>query len=247
MGQPKQQQCNEMAIYAKETITTLSEQLTAEYGKGYSTSNLEYFRQFYITYQHSISQTVFGKSNLSAAFSRFAKYFTLSWSHYIQLLKAKRDEERQFYQIEALKNNWSLRELQRQINAALYERVALSKDKKGLAKLGQEGQVIEVTTDVLKSHYVLEFLGLNEDHRYSESDLETAIINKLEHFMLELGKGFLFEGRQRHFSFEGDSFYVDLVFYNRLLKCFVLLDLKIGKLSHVTLRTIILLRLLFCL
>ncbi len=220
------------AAYAKETITSLSEQLTAEYGKGYSTSNLEYFRQFYQTYQASISQTVFGKSNLPQALDDFSKQFTLSWSHYIQLLKVKDEKERRFYEIEAHKNNWSLREMQRQISAALFERIALSKDKEGVAKLAQEGQIVEAPTDVLKSHYVLEFLDLKEDNRYSESDLETAIINKLEHFMLELGKGFLFEGRQRRFTFEGDSFYVDLVFYNRLLKCFVLLDLKIGKLTH---------------
>ncbi|MEJ7828004.1 MAG: PDDEXK nuclease domain-containing protein [Segetibacter sp.] len=220
------------AAYAKEIITSLSEQLTAEYGKGYSTSNLEYFRQFYLTYQASISQTVFGKSDLPQALDDFSKQFTLSWSHYIQLLKVKDEKERRFYEIEAYKNNWSLREMQRQINAALFERLSLSKDKEGVTKLAQQGQIVESPTDVLKSHYVLEFLDLKEDNRYSESDLETAIINKLEHFMLELGKGFLFEGRQRRFTFEGDSFYVDLVFYNRLLKCFVLLDLKIGKLSH---------------
>lgn len=228
----EQQGGKERADYAKETITLLSEQLTQEYGKGYSTSNLEYFRQFYSTYQSRISQTVFGKSDLPGAFDIFSKHFALSWSHYTQLLKIKNDEERRFYEIEAHKNNWSLREMQRQLNAALYERLALSKDKEGVARLAVEGQIIEAPTDVLKSHYVLEFLDLNEDNRYSENDLETAIINKLEHFMLELGKGFLFEGRQRRFTFEGDSFYVDLVFYNRLLKCFVLLDLKIGKLTH---------------
>ncbi|MBD0284313.1 MAG: DUF1016 domain-containing protein [Flavisolibacter sp.] len=220
------------AAYAKETITILSEQLTQEYGKGYSTSNLEYCRQFYLTYQNRISQTVFGKLDLSSVFEAFSKHFALSWSHYIQLLKIKKEEERRFYEIEAHKNHWSLRELQRQIGAALYERVALSKDKEGVSRLAQEGQIIEAPTDVLKSHYVLEFLDLKEKDRYSENDLETAIINKLEHFLLELGKGFLFEGRQRRFTFEGDSFYVDLVFYNRLLRCFVLLDLKIGKLTH---------------
>lgn len=130
----------------------------------------------------------------------------LSWSHYVQLIKIKDGKEHRFYEIEAHKNNWSLRELQRQINAALYERVALSKDKEGVARLAQESQVVEAPADVLKSHCVLEFLGLKEEARYSESDLETAIINKLEHFMLELGKGFLFEGRQRRFTFEGESF-----------------------------------------
>ena len=119
-----------------------------------------------------------------------------------------------------------------QFNAALYERLALSRDKKAVKELAKKGLVIEKSTDALKSHYVLEFLDLKEDNRYTENELETAIINKLEHFMLELGKGFLFEGRQRRFTFEGDSFFVDLVFYNRLLRSFVLFDLKIGRLSH---------------
>jgi predicted nuclease of restriction endonuclease-like (RecB) superfamily len=158
--------------------------------------------------------------------------FELSWTHYIQLLKIKNEDERHFYEIESIQNNWSVRELQRQYNSSLFERLTLSKDKETIRALADSGQVIEKPVDILKSHYVLEFLGLREDSKYSESDLETAIINKLEHFMLELGKGFLFEGRQRRFTFEGDSFFVDLVFYNRLLRCFVLLDLKIGKLTH---------------
>jgi predicted nuclease of restriction endonuclease-like (RecB) superfamily len=142
------------------------------------------------------------------------------------LLKVKNENERNFYEIEAAANNWSVRELQRQYNSALFERLALSKDKKSIRQLAEKGQLIENPSDILKSHYVLEFLGLKEDSRYYESDLETAIIDKLEHFMLELGKGFLFEGRQRRFTFEGDSFFIDLVFYNRLLRCFVLFDLK---------------------
>lgn len=158
--------------------------------------------------------------------------FRLTWTHYFQLLKIPTPEERNFYEIEAIANNWSVREMQRQYNAALYERLALSRNKKAVRALAKEGQIMEQPADALKSHYVLEFLGLKEDERYTESDLETAIINKLEHFMLELGKGFLFEGRQRRFTFEGDSFFVDLVFYNRLLKCFILFDLKIGKLTH---------------
>lgn len=147
-------------------------------------------------------------------------------------MKIENPDERNFYEIEASQNNWSVRELTRQFNSAIYERLILSRDSEEIKELAQKGQIIGKPTDVLKSHYVLEFLDLKEDNRYSESDLETGIINKLEHFMLELGKGFLFEGRQRRFTFEGDSFFVDLVFYNRLLKCFVLLDLKIGKLNH---------------
>lgn len=211
------------ADYAEETLIQLSKNLTKVFGKGYSTSNLEYMRNFYILYQKRIPQSLIGKSKFP---------FSLSWTHYLQLLKIENNAERSFYEIEAAKNHWSVRELQRQFNSAIYERVSLNRDKKGIKDLSKKGQVIEKPTDTLKSHYVLEFLNLKEDSRYSENDLETAIINKLEHFMLELGKGFLFEGRQKRFTFEGDSFFVDLVFYNRLLRCFVLFDLKIGKLSH---------------
>lgn len=219
-----QQRGNQRADYAKETIARLSIALNAEFGKGYSTSNLEYMRGFYLLYQHRIPQSTIGESSTTA--------FSLSWTHYIQLLKVKNDDERNFYEIEAKQNNWSVKELQRQYGSALYERLALSKAKDHVKQLAEKGQIIESPADALKSHYVLEFLGLNEDSSYSENELETAIISKLEHFMMELGKGFLFEGRQRRFTFEGDSFFVDLVFYNRYLRCFVLFDLKIGKLSH---------------
>jgi predicted nuclease of restriction endonuclease-like (RecB) superfamily len=218
-----EQQGNQRANYAKETLLKLSIALNKEFGKGYSVSNLEYMRSFYLIYQKRISQSVIGISESP---------FNLSWTHYIQLLKIKDVNERNFYEIESVNNNWSVRELQRQYNSSLFERLSLSKDKDEVSQLAHYGQLIEKPTDVLKSHYVLEFLGLEEKAKYSESDLEAAIIDKLENFMLELGKGFLFEGRQRRFTFEGDSFYVDLVFYNRLLRCFVLLDLKIGKLTH---------------
>lgn len=232
----EEQKGKSKADYAGQILKQLSERLTGEFGKGYSVDNLENCRRFYLAYEERISETASRKLGVSKNEETISPIpgnsFVLSWSHYVQLIKIKDKGERQFYEIEAHKNNWSLREMQRQINAALFERLSLSKDKEGVTKLAQEGQIIEAPTDVLKSHYVLEFLDLKEDNRYSESDLQTAIINKLEHFMLELGKGFLFEGRQRRFTFEGDSFYVDLVFYNRLLKCFVLLDLKIGKLAH---------------
>ncbi|TWR29169.1 DUF1016 domain-containing protein [Mucilaginibacter pallidiroseus] len=224
------------ADYAKETISRLSRELNNEFGKGYSVSNLEYMRSFYLTYQDRFPQSVIGETvkhtKSQSLIGILENPFHLSWTHYLQLLKIKDVSERQFYEIEAAQGNWSVRELQRQYNSALFERLALSKDKKGVKELAEKGQVIQKPSDALKSHYVLEFLGLKEDTKYTESDLETAIIDKLEHFMLELGKGFLFEGRQRRFTFEGDSFFVDLVFYNRLLKCFVLFDLKIGKLSH---------------
>ncbi len=227
-----EQKGKERAEYAKETLKNLSGQLTTEFGRGYSVDNLQWMRKFFITYQKY--ETLFRISDRDAKNETLSRNFpfTLSWSHYIQLMKVQDENERNFYEIEATQNNWSVRELTRQYNSAIYERLVLSRDKEEVKELSKKGQIIEKPTDVLKSHYVLEFLDLKEDNRYSESDLETEIINKLEHFMLELGKGFLFEGRQRRFTFEGDSFYVDLVFYNRLLKCFVLFDLKIGKLTH---------------
>ncbi len=225
----EEQQGSKRAGYAKEILPTLSIFLTTEFGRGYSVNNLEAFRKFYLTYSHRISELIIRK--LKTAEKPLA-FFNLSWTHYFQLLKIKDEKERNFYEIEALKNSWTVDELKRQYNTSLYERIALSKDKKGVRELSKKGNVIQKTTDALKSHYVLEFLCLQENEKYTESDLETAIINKLENFLLELGNGFLFEGRQKRFTFEGDTFYVDLVFYNRHLKCFVLFDLKIGKLTH---------------
>lgn len=158
--------------------------------------------------------------------------FTLSWTHYVFLLGIKNPDERSFYEIEAAEQAWTVRELKRQFNASLYERLALSRDKKGIRKLAQEGQAIARPQDLLKEPLVLEFLGLDEKHQYSESDLETAIISRIERFLLELGKGFLFEARQKRFTFDEEHYFVDLVFYNRLLRCYVLIDLKIGKLAH---------------
>jgi len=224
------------AGYADSIIKELSLKLTKAYGKGFSQRNLEYFRRFYILYKGQIAQSVIAQSIMAAVIPQslivFSEYFKLSWTHYIQLLKIDESEERKFYEIEAVSNNWSVRELQRQFNSSLYERLALSKDKQHLLKLSSSGHVMESPVDALKTPFVLEFLDLKESASYSESDLERAIIDKLEHFMMELGKGFLFEGRQRRITLDGDHFFVDLVFYNRLLRCFVLIDLKIGKLTH---------------
>jgi predicted nuclease of restriction endonuclease-like (RecB) superfamily len=230
-----EQSGKERANYAAETLKKLSQFLTKDFGKGYSVVNLQSMRAFFIEYRNyqtvsAISDTP--AQNHDTTSRNLPKAFNLSWSHYVQLLKIKNKSEREFYEIESLNSNWSVRELQRQFNTSLFERLALSRDKDEIKQLAQRGQIMEKSTDTLKSPLVLEFLGLNEDNRYTENDLETAIINKLEHFMLELGKGFLFEGRQRRITLEGDHFYVDLVFYNRLLKCFVLFDLKIGKLTH---------------
>jgi predicted nuclease of restriction endonuclease-like (RecB) superfamily len=158
--------------------------------------------------------------------------FTLSWTHYIFLLGVKNPDERSFYEIEATAQDWTVRELKRQFDSSLYERLALSRDKDGIRKLAKEGQLVAKPQDILKEPLVLEFLGLDERSQYSESDLETAIIDQIERFLLELGKGFLFEARQRRFTFDEEHYFVDLVFYNRLLRCYVLIDLKLGKLTH---------------
>jgi predicted nuclease of restriction endonuclease-like (RecB) superfamily len=158
--------------------------------------------------------------------------FTLGWSHYVTLLTIDNPDERQFYEIEASRNSWSVRELERQIASSLYERLALSRDKNDIRRLAREGQVVEKAADIIKNPFVLEFLGLEEKPAYSENELESAIIDRLESFLLELGRGVLFEARQKRFTFDNDHFYVDLVFYNRLLRCYVIIDLKRDKLTH---------------
>ena len=213
----EEQDGNKRAEYGKNLIKILSEKLTKEFGKGFSQRNLEQMRTFYVRY--SIPQT------LSAEFK-------LSWSHYLILMRIEDINARNFYEIEAIENNWSLRELKRQVNSSLYERLVLSKDKEKVKELAVKGQIIEKAQDVIKDPYILEFLGLDEKSDYSENKLETEIINKLEMFLLELGKGFTFVGRQVRFTFDEKHFRIDLVFYNRLLKCFVLIDLKIGEVTH---------------
>jgi len=158
--------------------------------------------------------------------------FTLSWSHYLILMRIKNDDERRFYEIEATKQQWSFRLLQRQYGSSLYERLALSRDKEGVMRLAQEGVIIEKPDDMLKNPFVLEFSGLTEDASYSETRLERALLSKLSQFLLELGTGFLYETRQKRFTFDEEHFRLDLIFYNRLLACYVLFDLKIGKLKH---------------
>lgn len=213
----EEQNGEKRAEYGKKLIKELSKKLTKEFDKGFSERNLEQMRKFYLAY--SIPQT------LSAE-------FRLSWSHYLILMRMENLDERNFYEIEAIENNWSLRELRRQIDSTLYERLVLSRDKEKVKSLALKGQIIEKPEDIVKDPYILEFLGLDERSNYSENELETAIINNLEKFIMELGKGFLFQGRQVRFTFDEEHYFVDLVFYNRLLKCFVLIDLKIGKLKH---------------
>ena len=215
------------AQYAKNILPLLSEQLKKQFGKGFSVDNLENMRKFYLTF--SISENLSRKLK-SSQFD--LPVFTLGWSHYLILCRIKDEAERKFYEIEATNNDWNLEELQRQLNSSLYERLALSKNKKKVIELSKKGQVIQNPKDLIKNPYILEFLGLEEKPFYSETDLETAIINQIEKFMLELGKGFFFGGRQVRFTFDEKHFFVDLVFYNRLLKCFVIMDLKIGELEH---------------
>ncbi len=213
----EEQHGNVRAEYGKETLKNLSIKLTTNYGKGFSVTNLKQMRDFYLTYQ--IRQTM-------------SDQFTLSYSHYLFLMRIDNPEERKFYEIESSQNNWSLRELKRQFDSALYERLSLSKDKEKVKSLAVQGQIIENPCDIVKDPYVLEFLGLPEKAYYSESELESRLIEKLENFLLELGKGYTFVGRQVRLSFDEKHFFVDLVFYNRLLQCFVLIDLKIGELTH---------------
>lgn len=189
-------------------------------------------RKFYLTYANDqIGQTVSDQFKNLPAVSSGRKFF-LSWSHYLKLMRISDVNERHFYEIEAAKNDWSLSELKRQFNSALYERLVLSTNKDKVTRLATEGQIIEKPEDAVKDPYVLEFLGLPELPEYSETELETRIIDHLQKFLLELGTGFAYIGRQVRFTFNEEHFRVDLVFYNRLLRCFVLFDLKIGELKH---------------
>ena len=235
-----EQQGKERAEYGKSLLKELSQKLSEEFGKGYSVYNLERMRNFYLVYKKRIDETeksasLMRKSDEEKSASPMRKIespFNLSWTHYLQLIKIENEDERNFYEIESVNNNWSVRELERQYDSSLYERLVLSRDKEGIKELSRKGQIVTKPIDTIKEPYILDFLGLEEKDKYTESDLETAIINKLEHFLTELGKGFLFVGRQQRITIEDEHFYVDLVFYNRLLQCFVLIDLKIGKLKH---------------
>ena len=245
-----EQQGKLRATYGKNILKELSVKLTEQFGEGFSERNLEQMRQFYIVYsigqtvsdQSSISQTLSAKSNqlpiIQTASEKSQIYetpshkFTLSWSHYLILMKIENIAERNFYEIEATNENWSVRQLARQSASSLYERLALSRNKKGVLKLANKGQTIEKPEDILKNPFTLEFLGLKEKAIYSETDLESKIIDNMQKFLLEIGKGFLFEARQKRFTFDEEHYFVDLVLYNRLLQCYVLIDLKTSKLTH---------------
>jgi len=217
------------AAYGKKMLDELSAYLSERYGKGWSVATLKNARQFYQVYSPSIRQSVISESQ--EAQSLFA-HFSLSWTHYLILMRIKEEDARRFYEIEAASQQWTVRQLKRQCDSSLYERLALSRNKDEVMRLAREGQAMEKPRDMLKSPLVLEFLDLERSPAYSESDLESAIIANLQKFLLELGKGFLFEARQKRFAFDEKSFFVDLVFYNRLLQCYVLIDLKTGELHH---------------
>lgn len=232
-----EQQGESRAKYGRQIIKNLSEAMNKQFGRGFSADTLENARKFYQTYQDRISETVFRKFAVEKSETVFRLFeetlpFTLPWSHYLLLMRIKDENERKFYEIEATRSGWSIRTLQRQYNSSLYERLALSREKGEVLRLASEGNIVTRPQDIVKQPTVLEFLGLDEKAKFVESDLETAIINKLQKFLLELGKGYLFEARQKRFTYREENFYVDLVFYNRLLRCYVLIDLKIDKLTH---------------
>ena len=231
------------AEYGKGVLNAVSARLTARLGKGWSVENLTSMRKFYVLYSKTVTSgyeiqgTEIQTTGLEAQDEnrnhRLRNHqFILPWTHYLILTHVSDPEARSFYEIEASKQQWSKRQLQRQIGSGLYERLALSRDKDEVMRLATEGQVVEKPSDIIKDPLVLEFCGLKPDASYSETDLESAIISRLQDFLLEMGKGFLFEARQKRFTFEERHFYIDLVLYNRLLQAFVLVDLKMDDLTH---------------
>ena len=232
------------AEYGKQVLIDLSNRLINEFGRGFSVDNLQNMRNFYLCYStanlkckdnkiyETPSRKLQNHTSQTTPDILQPHIFQLSWSHYLKLIRIEDVAERKFYEIEAVKNNWSLRELQRQYDSALYQRLELSRDKAGVFELSIKGQIIERPEDAIKDPYIIEFTGLPENSKYSESDLEQRLIDRLEDFMLELGKGFTFVGRQARITFDEKHFRVDLVFFNRILQSFVLVDLKIGELSH---------------
>lgn len=211
----EEQKGKNKATYGEHLIKNLSVKLMKDFGKGFSPTNIRNMRQFYQAFP--IQQTV---------------SVELSWSHYLILAKTENEQSRMFYLKEATNCNWSVRELERQISSLLYERLSLSKNKNKVLKMAEKGQVVTKPSDIVKDPYVLEFLGLKPSNGLYERDIESALIEHLKEFLLELGKGFTFVSRQQRITLDGDHFYIDLVFYNRLTKCFVLVDLKVGRITH---------------
>lgn len=210
-----EQKGNEKAEYGSQLFERLSKDLTIAYGKGFSRSNLSYMRKLYLSFP--IRETL---SHI------------LTWSHYFEILKADSELEISFYSKQCQHERWSVRELKRQMRSSLFERLALSKDKEGVLKLAKEGHLVENPEDLIKDPFVLDFLNIPEQHQYLENELEEKIISNLQQFIMEMGKGFAFIGRQYRMSIGGKHFYLDLLFYHRILKCFVLVDLKRGEIDH---------------
>lgn len=239
-----EQQGKSRAAYSSRLLKTLSENLEKDYGNGFSVSALQYMRAFYVGYpallgiQHAAGvesekqHAVRVESVPETDWQPGCLHAGLSWTHYRTLLKVGRREARDFYEIEAIRNGWSARQLERQINTFLFDRLLKSRDKAGVLALANEGLVPARPLDAIKDPYVLEFLDLPESHRLVESRVEEALISRLQDFLLELGSGFAFIGRQVRLTLEGDHFYPDLVFYHVKLKCYVVIDLKVEKLTH---------------
>lgn len=210
-----EQKGEDRAAYGEQLLETLAKDLSAEYGKGFSRSNLTYMRQLFLVFPK--------RETLS---------HKLTWSHYFEILKSDDPLERSFYLKQCEKENWSVRELKRQKKSMLFHRLALSKSKEEVLALANKGAQIQESKDILKDPYVFEFLGIPQQEKYLEGDLEKKLVDNLEKFLLELGKGFAFIGKQYKIGIGGRHFYVDLVFYHRILKCFVLIDLKRGEVEH---------------
>lgn len=219
------------AEYGRSILKQLSKKLQQRYQRGFSVQTLEKARKFYFLYQ---GYTIPEKSpTLSGILGTLAILnLNLSWSHYVELMTVKRDEARDFYALEASQNKWTVRELRRQIDSFLYDRLAKAKDKDQVLQLAHKGQEINKPEDAIKEPLVLEFLGVPEPHKLSETSLESALINNLQNFLLELGKGFSFVARQKRLSFDNSHFYADLVFYHVILKCYIIIDLKTHELTH---------------
>lgn len=227
----EEQQGASRANYGKLLLQDLSQRLTKEFGRGFGITTLEDIRKFYITYR--LDKGLEKSHAVRGELPRF--YPNLSWTHYRLLMRISRLEARLFYEQEASKSNWSSRELERQINTLLFDRLAKSRDKEGLMRLAQEGHEIIKPSDAIKDPMVLEFLGLSEAHQWVESKLEQALISNLQHFLLELGKGFAFVARQKRLTLDGKHYYADLVFYHTILKCYVIIDIKTNELTHADL------------
>jgi predicted nuclease of restriction endonuclease-like (RecB) superfamily len=231
-----EQHGKERAAYGTELLVSLSKDLKSKFGKGFSRSNLQLMRLFYLKYPNFIAET--GNSEIRQTVSgKLSKNHTapnilLSWSHYAELLTVSDDLARSFYEKQAIKENWSFREMKRQMDAALFQRLALSTDKKGVIALAKKGQVLNAAKDAIKDPYIFEFLQLPKEKILKERGLEKKLIDNLQKFLLELGKGFSFVARQYKITIDNEHYFIDLVFYHRILKCFVLIDLKTRKVKH---------------